>query len=43
MPAKSERQRRYMAMCATHGNRHARKDCPDMPKAKMREFMRKPR
>lgn len=41
MPAKSEKQRRFFAMCATHGNRHAKKACPDMPVSKMRDYMRK--
>lgn len=41
MPAKSEAQRRLFAMCATHGGRHPKANCPNMPTSKMHEFMHK--
>src|SRR2546428_12600663 len=37
MPASTERQRRYFAMCA-HSPGASKKGCPKMSKAKMREF-----
>lgn len=40
MPARTERQRRYMAMCAKNPKK-SRKRCP--PKKVAREFMRKKR
>jgi hypothetical protein len=43
MPAVSERQRRFMAMCANKAPGAGRRGCPqDMSKEEMREFSRKP-
>lgn len=40
MPAKTEKQRRFMAMCSTKkGRAKAKKQCP--PKKVAREFRRK--
>jgi hypothetical protein len=42
VPAKSRKQQKFFAMCA-HNPSHANGKCPDMPKAKMREFSHKPK
>ena len=41
MPAKSKAQQRFFAMCQ-HDPKHARGKCPNLPKAKMREFSATP-
>lgn len=41
-PAVSEKQRKFMAVCA-HDPAHARGQCPEMAPAKLREFSRKPK
>lgn len=41
MPAKSEKQRKFMALCASKGRKKAREKCP--PKKTAREFRRKPK
>ena len=38
MPAKTEKQRRFMAMCAHSGESVVKAKCPDMSREKMREF-----